>query len=154
MPPNFEKLLTFFLAFLIIVSSLRRWPSAWNGGTQLTRAMAGLLFHILAAAVCVSPGFFRWALQDGEAGIDGRPFNWDKLTNRPNSAQPERLTARDRSKIGVLCQQPDQHRHPAYCAPRRVPQRAFHRFPRFGKRACDASCADPVGDMLARSMNW
>ena len=58
---NFEKLLTFFLAFLVIdFVTLGAGFLAWNGGTPPTRAMAGCCFISGVAAVCLSPGLLPW----------------------------------------------------------------------------------------------
>ena len=65
---NFEKLLTFFLAFLIIdfVTSALAFSLERRHRGQQGRRLAALPY--LAAAFCLSPTLFAGAVQDGEAG--------------------------------------------------------------------------------------
>ncbi len=91
---NFEKLLTFFLAFLIIdfvTSALafsleRRHPANKGDGW--------LLFHIWLQRFAYRQLFSLVLFKTVKRAIDGRPFNWDKLERTAKmSEQTERLTA-------------------------------------------------------------
>ncbi len=91
---NFEKLLTFFLVFLIIdfvTSALafsleRRHPANKGDGW--------LLFHILLQRFAYRQLFSLVLFKTVKRAIDGRPFNWDKLERTAKmSEQTERLTA-------------------------------------------------------------
>ena len=91
---NFEKLLTFFLAFLIIdfvtsalAFSLERRHAANKGD-------GWLLFHIWLQRFAYRQLFSLVLFKTVKRAIDGRPFNWDKLERTAQmSAQTERLTA-------------------------------------------------------------
>jgi cellulose synthase/poly-beta-1,6-N-acetylglucosamine synthase-like glycosyltransferase/peptidoglycan/xylan/chitin deacetylase (PgdA/CDA1 family)/spore germination protein YaaH len=91
---NFEKLLTFFLAFLIIdfvtsalAFSLERRHAANKGD-------GWLLFHIWLQRFAYRQLFSLVLFKTVKRAIDGRPFNWDKLERTAKlSAQTERLTA-------------------------------------------------------------
>jgi hypothetical protein len=91
---NFEKLLTFFLAFLIIdfvtsalAFSLERKHAANKGD-------GWLLFHIWLQRFAYRQLFSLVLFKTVKRAIDGRPFNWDKLERTAQmSAQTERLTA-------------------------------------------------------------
>ncbi|HEY0759528.1 MAG TPA: polysaccharide deacetylase family protein [Acidisarcina sp.] len=88
---NFEKLLTYFLAFLVIdfvTSSLafsleRRHPA--------NRGDGWLLFHIWLQRFAYRQVFSLVLLKTIKRAIDGRPFNWDKLER---TAQMSRHTER------------------------------------------------------------
>jgi peptidoglycan-N-acetylglucosamine deacetylase len=91
---NFEKLLTFFLAFLVIdfvTSALafsleRRHPANKGDGW--------LLFHIWLQRFAYRQLFSLVLFKTVKRAIDGRPFNWDKLERTAQmSAQTERITA-------------------------------------------------------------
>ena len=91
---NFEKLLTFFLAFLVIdfvtsalAFSLERRHAANKGD-------GWLLFHIWLQRFAYRQLFSLVLFKTVKRAIDGRPFNWDKLERTAKmSAQTERLTA-------------------------------------------------------------
>jgi peptidoglycan-N-acetylglucosamine deacetylase len=91
---NFEKLLTFFLAFLIIdfvtsalAFSLERRHAANKGDLWL-------LFHIWLQRFAYRQLFSLVLFKTVKRAIDGRPFNWDKLERTARmSAQTERITA-------------------------------------------------------------
>ena len=91
---NFEKLLTFFLAFLIIdfvtsalAFSLERRHAANKGD-------GWLLFHIWLQRFAYRQVFSLVLFKTVKRAIDGRPFNWDKLERTAQmSEQTERLTA-------------------------------------------------------------
>jgi cellulose synthase/poly-beta-1,6-N-acetylglucosamine synthase-like glycosyltransferase/peptidoglycan/xylan/chitin deacetylase (PgdA/CDA1 family) len=90
---NFEKLLTFFLAFLIIdfvtsalAFSLERRHAANKGD-------GWLLFHIWLQRFAYRQLFSLVLFKTVKRAIDGRPFNWDKLERTAKlSAHTERLT--------------------------------------------------------------
>jgi peptidoglycan-N-acetylglucosamine deacetylase len=91
---NFEKLLTFFLAFLIIdfvtsalAFSLERRHAANKGD-------GWLLFHIWLQRFAYRQLFSLVLFKTVKRAIDGRPFNWDKLERTAKmSERTERLTA-------------------------------------------------------------
>jgi peptidoglycan-N-acetylglucosamine deacetylase len=91
---SFEKLLTYFLAFLIIdfvTSALafsleRRHPG--------NRGDVWLLFHIFVQRFTYRQLFSLVLFKTLKRAIDGRPFNWDKLERTAEmSSQAERVTA-------------------------------------------------------------
>jgi cellulose synthase/poly-beta-1,6-N-acetylglucosamine synthase-like glycosyltransferase len=93
---SFEKLVTYFLAFLIIdfvTSSLafsleRRHPANKGDGW--------LLFHIWLQRFAYRQLFSLVLFKTVKRAIDGRPFNWDKLERTAKmSSQTERITAGD-----------------------------------------------------------
>ena len=90
---NFEKLLVYFLTFLIIdfvTSALafsleRRHPGSKGDGL--------LLFHIWLQRFSYRQLFSLVLFKTLKRAIDGRPFNWDKLERTAKmSKQTERLT--------------------------------------------------------------
>jgi cellulose synthase/poly-beta-1,6-N-acetylglucosamine synthase-like glycosyltransferase/peptidoglycan/xylan/chitin deacetylase (PgdA/CDA1 family)/spore germination protein YaaH len=91
---NFEKLLVYFLAFLIIdfvtsalAFSLER-PHPSNKGDGL------LLFHIWLQRFSYRQLFSLVLFKTLKRAIDGRPFNWDKLERTAQmSKQTESITA-------------------------------------------------------------
>jgi cellulose synthase/poly-beta-1,6-N-acetylglucosamine synthase-like glycosyltransferase len=91
---NFEKLLTYFLAFLVIdfiTSSLAfalEPRHAANKGDWL------LLFHIWLQRFAYRQVFSLVLLKTMKRAIDGRPFSWDKLERTAKmSKQTDRITA-------------------------------------------------------------
>ncbi|HEV2274795.1 MAG TPA: glycosyltransferase, partial [Acidobacteriaceae bacterium] len=91
---NFEKLLTYFLAFLVIdfvTSALafsleRRHPANKGDGW--------LLFHIWLQRFAYRQLFSLVLFKTVKRAIDGRPFNWDKLERTAAmSSQAERIAA-------------------------------------------------------------
>jgi cellulose synthase/poly-beta-1,6-N-acetylglucosamine synthase-like glycosyltransferase/peptidoglycan/xylan/chitin deacetylase (PgdA/CDA1 family)/spore germination protein YaaH len=91
---NFEKLLAYFLTFLIIdfvTSTLafsleRRHPSSKGDGL--------LLFHIWLQRFSYRQLFSLVLFKTLKRAIDGRPFNWDKLERTAKmSKQTESLTS-------------------------------------------------------------
>ena len=91
---NFEKLLAYFLTFLIIdfvTSALafsleRRHPSSKGDGL--------LLFHIWLQRFSYRQLFSLVLFKTLKRAIDGRPFNWDKLERTAKmSKQTESLTS-------------------------------------------------------------
>jgi cellulose synthase/poly-beta-1,6-N-acetylglucosamine synthase-like glycosyltransferase len=92
-PASFEKLLSYFLAFLIIdfVTSLlafsleRRHPA--------NRGDGWLLFHIWLQRFSYRQLFSVVLFKTLKRAIDGKPFNWDKLERTAKmSKQTEALT--------------------------------------------------------------
>ncbi len=93
---NFEKLLTYFVTFLVIdfvTSALafsleRRHPSSKGDGL--------LLFHIWLQRFSYRQLFSLVLFKTLKRAIDGRPFNWDKLERTAQmSKQTESITAGD-----------------------------------------------------------
>ncbi len=93
---NFEKLLTYFVTFLIIdfvTSALafsleRRHPASKGDGL--------LLFHIWLQRFSYRQLFSLVLFKTLKRAIDGRPFNWDKLERTAKmSKQTESITAGD-----------------------------------------------------------
>ena len=91
---SFEKLLTYFLAFLMIdfiTSALafsleRRHPSCKGDGW--------LLFHIWLQRFAYRQVFSVVLFKTIKRAIDGRPFNWDKIERTAKmSRQTEEITA-------------------------------------------------------------
>jgi hypothetical protein len=91
---SFEKLLTYFLAFLMIdfiTSALafsleRRHPSSKGDGW--------LLFHIWLQRFAYRQVFSVVLFKTIKRAIDGRPFNWDKIERTAKmSRQTEEITA-------------------------------------------------------------
>jgi peptidoglycan-N-acetylglucosamine deacetylase len=91
---NFEKLLTYFLAFLVIdfvTSALafsleRRHPGNKGDGW--------LLFHIWLQRFAYRQLFSLVLFKTIKRAVDGRPFNWDKLERTAKmSRQAEQVTA-------------------------------------------------------------
>ncbi len=91
---SFEKLLTYFLAFLVIdfvTSALafsleRRHPGNKGDGW--------LLFHIWLQRFAYRQLFSLVLFKTVKRAIDGRPFNWEKLERTAAmSSQAERITA-------------------------------------------------------------
>ncbi len=90
---DFEKLLTFFLAFLVIdfiTSALAFSLERRHAGTK---GDGWLLFHIWLQRFAYRQLFSLVLFKTVKRAIDGRPFNWDKLERTAKlSAQTERLT--------------------------------------------------------------
>ena len=91
---SFEKLLTYFLAFLVIdfvtsalAFSLERRHAASKGD-------GWLLFHIWLQRFAYRQLFSLVLFKTVKRAIDGRPFNWDKLERTAEmSSQTESITA-------------------------------------------------------------
>ena len=93
-PASFEKLLVYFLAFLLIdfVTSIlaftleRRHPANKGDGW--------LLFHIWLQRFSYRQIFSLVLFKTLKRAIDGRPFNWDKLERTAKmSQQTEKIAA-------------------------------------------------------------
>src|SRR6202042_110440 len=91
---NFEKLLTFFLAFLIIDFVTSALAFSLERKHAANRGDGWLLFHIWLQRFAYRQLFSLVLFKTVKRAIDGRPFNWDKLERTAKmSAQTERLTA-------------------------------------------------------------
>jgi cellulose synthase/poly-beta-1,6-N-acetylglucosamine synthase-like glycosyltransferase/peptidoglycan/xylan/chitin deacetylase (PgdA/CDA1 family)/spore germination protein YaaH len=91
---NFEKLLTFFLAFLIIDFVTSALAFSLEPRHAANKGDGWLLFHIWLQRFAYRQLFSLVLFKTVKRAIDGRPFNWDKLERTAKmSAQTERLTA-------------------------------------------------------------
>jgi cellulose synthase/poly-beta-1,6-N-acetylglucosamine synthase-like glycosyltransferase len=91
---NFEKLLTFFLAFLIIDFVTSALAFSLERQHPANKGDGWLLFHIWLQRFAYRQLFSLVLFKTVKRAIDGRPFNWDKLERTAKmSAQTERLTA-------------------------------------------------------------
>jgi cellulose synthase/poly-beta-1,6-N-acetylglucosamine synthase-like glycosyltransferase/peptidoglycan/xylan/chitin deacetylase (PgdA/CDA1 family)/spore germination protein YaaH len=91
---NFEKLLTFFLAFLVIDFVTSALAFSLERRLAANRGDGWLLFHIWLQRFAYRQLFSLVLFKTVKRAIDGRPFNWDKLERTARlSAQTERLTA-------------------------------------------------------------
>jgi cellulose synthase/poly-beta-1,6-N-acetylglucosamine synthase-like glycosyltransferase/peptidoglycan/xylan/chitin deacetylase (PgdA/CDA1 family)/spore germination protein YaaH len=91
---NFEKLLTFFLAFLIIDFVTSALAFCLEPKHAANKGDGWLLFHIWLQRFAYRQLFSLVLFKTVKRAIDGRPFNWDKLERTAMmSAQTERLTA-------------------------------------------------------------
>jgi peptidoglycan-N-acetylglucosamine deacetylase len=91
---NFEKLLTFFLAFLIIDFITSALAFSLERKHPASKGDGWLLFHIWLQRFAYRQLFSLVLFKTVKRAIDGRPFNWDKLERTAKmSAQTERLTA-------------------------------------------------------------
>jgi peptidoglycan-N-acetylglucosamine deacetylase len=91
---NFEKLLTFFLAFLIIDFVTSALAFCLEPKHAANKGDGWLLFHIWLQRFAYRQLFSLVLFKTVKRAIDGRPFNWDKLERTAKmSAQTERLTA-------------------------------------------------------------
>jgi cellulose synthase/poly-beta-1,6-N-acetylglucosamine synthase-like glycosyltransferase/peptidoglycan/xylan/chitin deacetylase (PgdA/CDA1 family)/spore germination protein YaaH len=90
---NLYKLLTFFLAFLIIDFIASALAFSLERKHPASRGDAWLLFHIWIQRFTYRQVFSVVLLKTMKRAIDGKPFNWDKLDRTATmSAQTERLT--------------------------------------------------------------
>ncbi len=91
---NFEKLLTFFLAFLIIDFVTSALAFSLEPRHPANKGDGWLLFHIWLQRFAYRQLFSLVLFKTVKRAIDGRPFNWDKLERTAKmSAHTERLTA-------------------------------------------------------------
>ena len=91
---NFEKLLTFFLAFLIIDFVTSALAFCLEPKHAANKGDGWLLFHIWLQRFAYRQLFSLVLFKTVKRAIDGRPFNWDKLERTARmSAQTERITA-------------------------------------------------------------
>jgi peptidoglycan-N-acetylglucosamine deacetylase len=90
---NFEKLLTFFLGFLIIDFVTSALAFSLERKHPANKGDGWLLFHIWLQRFAYRQLFSLVLFKTVKRAIDGRPFNWDKLERTAKlSEQTERLT--------------------------------------------------------------
>jgi cellulose synthase/poly-beta-1,6-N-acetylglucosamine synthase-like glycosyltransferase/peptidoglycan/xylan/chitin deacetylase (PgdA/CDA1 family)/spore germination protein YaaH len=91
---NFEKLLVYFLAFLIIDFLTSSLAFALEPRHQANKGDGWLLFHIWLQRFAYRQVFSIVIFKTIKRAIDGRPFSWDKLDRTAKmSAATERITA-------------------------------------------------------------
>ena len=92
---NFEKLLTFFLGFLIIDFVTSALAFSLERKHPANKGDGWLLFHIWLQRFAYRQLFSLVLFKTVKRAIDGRPFNWDKLERTAKlSEQTERLVTR------------------------------------------------------------
>ena len=90
---SFEKLLTFFLAFLLIDFIASALAFALERKHPASKGDAWLLFHIWIQRFTYRQVFSVVLFKTLKRAIDGKPFNWDKLDRTAKmSAETERIT--------------------------------------------------------------
>jgi hypothetical protein len=90
---SLEKLLTFFLAFLIIDFMASALAFTLERKHPASKGDAWLLFHIWIQRFTYRQVFSIVLLKTIKRAIDGKPFNWDKLDRTATmSKQTEKLT--------------------------------------------------------------
>src|SRR5438309_7122654 len=90
---SFEKLLTFFLAFLIIDFAASALAFALERKHPASKGDAWLLFHIWIQRFTYRQVFSVVLFKTIKRAIDGKPFNWDKLDRTAQmSEQTEKIT--------------------------------------------------------------
>jgi len=91
---NFEKLLVYFLAFLVIDFLTSSLAFALEPRHQANKGDGWLLFHIWLQRFAYRQVFSIVIFKTIKRAIDGRPFSWDKLDRTAKmSAATERMTA-------------------------------------------------------------
>jgi len=92
-PASFEKLLAFFLAFLIIDFVTSALAFSMERKHPASRGDSWLLFHIWIQRFTYRQVFSIVLAKTIKRAIDGKPFNWDKLDRTATmSKQTEKLT--------------------------------------------------------------
>jgi cellulose synthase/poly-beta-1,6-N-acetylglucosamine synthase-like glycosyltransferase/peptidoglycan/xylan/chitin deacetylase (PgdA/CDA1 family)/spore germination protein YaaH len=92
-PASLYKLLTFFLAFLIIDFMASALAFTLERKHPASKGDAWLLFHIWIQRFTYRQVFSIVLLKTIKRAIDGKPFNWDKLDRTATmSKQTEKLT--------------------------------------------------------------
>jgi cellulose synthase/poly-beta-1,6-N-acetylglucosamine synthase-like glycosyltransferase/peptidoglycan/xylan/chitin deacetylase (PgdA/CDA1 family)/spore germination protein YaaH len=90
---SFYKLLTFFLAFLIIDFAASALAFALERKHPASKGDAWLLFHIWIQRFTYRQVFSVVLFKTLKRAIDGKPFNWDKLERTAQMSQStEKLT--------------------------------------------------------------
>jgi cellulose synthase/poly-beta-1,6-N-acetylglucosamine synthase-like glycosyltransferase/peptidoglycan/xylan/chitin deacetylase (PgdA/CDA1 family)/spore germination protein YaaH len=90
---SFEKLLTFFLAFLVIDFVTSVLAFALERKHPASKGDAWLLFHIWIQRFTYRQVFSVVLFKTLKRAIDGKPFNWDKLDRTAQmSEQTEKIT--------------------------------------------------------------
>ncbi|HEY4050859.1 MAG TPA: glycosyltransferase [Acidobacteriaceae bacterium] len=93
-PGNFEKLLTYFLAFLVIDFVTSALAFSLERRHPANKGHGWLLFHIWLQRFAYRQLFSLVLFKTVKRAIDGRPFNWDKLERTAKmSRQVEEVTA-------------------------------------------------------------
>lgn len=91
---NFEKLLTYFLAFLVIDFVTSTLAFALERRHPANKGDGWLLFHIWLQRFAYRQLFSLVLFKTIKRAIDGRPFNWDKLERTAKmSERTEQITA-------------------------------------------------------------
>ncbi len=91
---NFQKLLVYFLAFLVIDFLTSSLAFALEPRHQANRGDGWLLFHIWLQRFAYRQVFSIVIFKTIKRAIDGRPFSWDKLDRTAKmSASTDRITA-------------------------------------------------------------
>jgi hypothetical protein len=91
---SFDKLLIYFLAFLIIDFITSSLAFALERRHPASRGDAWLLFHIWLQRFAYRQVFSVVLFKTVKRAIDGKPFSWDKLERTAKmSRATERLTA-------------------------------------------------------------
>ena len=78
-PPSLEKLLVFFLAFLIIDFAASALAFTLERKHPASKGDAWLLFHIWIQRFTYRQVFSIVLFKTMKRAIDGKPFTWDKL---------------------------------------------------------------------------
>jgi cellulose synthase/poly-beta-1,6-N-acetylglucosamine synthase-like glycosyltransferase/peptidoglycan/xylan/chitin deacetylase (PgdA/CDA1 family)/spore germination protein YaaH len=92
-PASFEKLLAFFLAFLVIDFLTSALAFSLERKHPASRGDAWLLFHIWIQRFTYRQVFSIVLFKTMKRAIDGKPFAWDKLDRTARmSKQTEKLT--------------------------------------------------------------
>jgi hypothetical protein len=90
---SFEKLLVFFLAFLIIDFLASALAFTLERKHPASKGDAWLLFHIWIQRFTYRQVFSVVLFKTVKRAIDGKPFNWDKLDRTATmSKETEKLT--------------------------------------------------------------
>jgi cellulose synthase/poly-beta-1,6-N-acetylglucosamine synthase-like glycosyltransferase len=90
---SFEKLLIFFLAFLVIDFTASALAFALERKHPASKGDAWLLFHIWIQRFTYRQVFSVVLFKTIKRAIDGKPFNWDKLDRTAQmSKETEQLT--------------------------------------------------------------
>jgi cellulose synthase/poly-beta-1,6-N-acetylglucosamine synthase-like glycosyltransferase/peptidoglycan/xylan/chitin deacetylase (PgdA/CDA1 family)/spore germination protein YaaH len=91
---NFEKLLTYFLAFLVIDFVTSTLAFSLERKHPANKGDGWLLFHIWLQRFAYRQVFSLVLLKTIKRAIDGRPFSWDKLERTAKmSRRTERIAA-------------------------------------------------------------
>src|SRR5271170_4159884 len=91
---NFEKLLVYFLGFLVIDFLTSSLAFSLEPRHQANKGDGWLLFHIWLQRFAYRQAFSIVIFKTIKRAIDGRPFSWDKLDRTAKmSAATERITA-------------------------------------------------------------
>jgi len=90
---SFEKLLVFFLAFLLIDFTASALAFTLERKHPASKGDAWLLFHIWIQRFTYRQVFSVVLFKTLKRAIDGKPFNWDKLDRTAKmSKETEKLT--------------------------------------------------------------